>query len=73
VTFEELTWIHKRIPNLPKFQRWVFKKVRTYTAYKLERYGVTVDTTKLAYRSQACSRTDCDSTADNNREGTHFE
>ena len=41
--------------------------------YKLERYGVTVDTTKPAYTSQGCSRTDCDCVDEDNRDGKHFE
>lgn len=72
VAFENLTRIRQRISNLPKFQQWVFKKVQTYTAYKLERYGVTVATTNPQYTSQACSRTDCDCVAEANRDGKHF-
>jgi len=73
VAFEDLTRIRKRISNLPKFQQWLFKKVRRYTEYKLERYGVTVDTTKPAYTSQACSRTDCDCVDEDNRNSKQFE
>jgi transposase, IS605 OrfB family, central region len=72
VAFENLTRIRKRISNLPKFQQWLFKKVRKYTEYKLERYGVTVDTTNLDYTSQACSRTDCDCVDEDNRGGKQF-
>jgi len=73
VAFENLTRIRKRISDLPKFQQWLFKKVQNYTEYKLERYGVTVDTTKPQYTSQGCSRTDCDCVAEDNRDGKHFE
>jgi IS605 OrfB family transposase len=73
VAFENLTRIRKRISNLPKFQQWLFNKVRKYTEYKLERYGVTVETTKPAHTSQACSRTDCDCVDENNRDGKQFE
>jgi putative transposase len=73
IAFEDLTRIRKRISNLPKFQQWLFEKVRKYTEYKLERYGVTVDTTKPEYTSQACSRTDCDCVDEDNRDGKHFE
>ena len=73
VAFEKLTRIRKRISNLPKFQQWLFKRVRTYTEYKLERYGVTVDTTNPEYTSQACSRTDCDCVDEDNRDDKHFE
>ena len=52
VAFENLTRIRKRLSNLLKFQQWLFKKVRKYTEYKLEQYGVTVDTTKPEYTSQ---------------------
>lgn len=72
VAFEELTRIRQRISNLPKFQQWLFEKVRKYTAYKLARYGVTVDTTTPVYTSQACSRTDCYCVAEANRAGKHF-
>ncbi len=73
VAFEELTRIRKRISNLPKFQQWLFKKVQKYTEYKLERYGVTVETTTPEDTSQACSRTDCDCVDEDNRDGKHFE
>lgn len=73
VAFENLTRIQKRLSNLPKFQQWLFKKVRKYTEYKLERYGVTVDTTKPEYTSQGCSRTDCDCVDEDNRDGKHFQ
>jgi IS605 OrfB family transposase len=73
VAFENLTRIRKRISNLPKFQQWLFENVRKYTEYKLERYGVTVDTTNPADTSQACSRTDCDCVDEDNRDGKHFE
>jgi transposase len=73
VAFEDLTRIRKRISNLPKFQQWLFKKVRKYTEYKLERYGVTVETVKPAYTSQRCSHTDCDCVDEDNRDGKHFE
>lgn len=73
VAFEDLTRIRKRISNLPKFQQWLFKKVQKYTTYKLERYGVTVDTTTPSYTSQACSRTDCDCVDEDNRNGKQFE
>ena len=73
VAFEDLTRIRKRISNLPKFQQWLFKKVRKYTEYKLERYGVPVDTVKPNYTSQRCSHTDCDCVDEDNRDGTHFE
>ena len=73
VAFEELTRIRKRISNLPKFQQWMFTKVRKYTEYKLERYGVTVDTTRPAHTSQACSRTDCDCVAGASRDDKEFE
>jgi len=68
-----LTRIRKRISNLPKFQQWLFKKVQKYTEYKLERYGVTVDTVKPNYTSQRCSHTDCDCVEEDNRDGKHFE
>jgi transposase len=68
-----LTRIRKRSSNLPKFQQWLFENVRKYTEYKLERYGVTVDTTNPAETSQACSRTDCDCVDEDNRDGKHFE
>ena len=73
VAFENLTRIRHRISNLPKFQQWLFKTIRKYTEYKLERYGVAVDTTKPAYTSQACSRTDCDCVDEDNRDSKHFE
>jgi len=73
VAFEDLTRIRKRISNLPKFQQWLFKKVRKYTEYKLERYGVTVDTVKPNYTSQRCSHTDCGCVDEDNRDGKHFE
>jgi IS605 OrfB family transposase len=73
VAFEDLTRIRKRISNLPKFQQWLFKKVRKYTRYKLERYGVTVDTVKPNYTSQRCSRTDCDCVDEDNRDEKYFE
>ncbi len=73
VAFENLTRIRKRISNLPKFQQWLFKKVRKYTEYKLDRYGVTVDTTNPEYTSQGCSRTDCDCLDEDNRDGKQFE
>ncbi len=73
VAFENLTRIRKRISNLPKFQQWLFTKIRKYTEYKLERYGVTVDTTNPEYTSQGCSRTDCDCVDEDNRDGKHFE
>jgi putative transposase len=73
VAFENLTRIRKRISNLPKFQQWLFKKIQTYTEYKLEQYGVTVDTTKPEYTSQGCSRTDCDCVDEHNRDGKQFE
>ncbi len=73
VAFENLTRIRKRISNLPKFQQWLFKKVRKYTEYKLEQYGVTVDATNPEYTSQGCSRTDCDCVDEDNRDGKHFE
>ena len=73
VAFEELTRIRKRISNLPKFQHWLFNKVQKYTAYKLERYGVTVETINPADTSRACSRTDCDCVDEDNRDGKHFE
>lgn len=73
VVFEDLTRIRKRISNLPKFQQWLFRNVRNYTEYKLEQYGVTVGTTKPAYTSQACSRTDCGCVDEDNRDGKHFE
>ena len=73
VAFENLTRIRKRISNLPKFRQWLFKKVRNYTEYKLERYGVTVDTTKPEYTSQGCSRTDCDCVDEDNRDGKQFQ
>jgi IS605 OrfB family transposase len=73
VAFENLTRIRKRISNLPKFQQWLFKKVRKYTEYKLERYGVTVDTVESSYTSRACSHTDCDCVEEDNRDGKHFE
>jgi putative transposase len=73
VAFENLTRIRKRISNLPKFQQWLFKKVRKYTGYKLERYGVTVDTVKPNHTSQRCSHTDCDCVEEDNRDGKHFE
>jgi len=37
VASENLTRIRKRISNLPKLQQWLFKKVRKYTEFKLER------------------------------------
>ena len=73
VAFEDLTRIRKRISNLPKFQQWLFKRVRTYTEHKLQRYGVTVDTTNAEYTSQGCSHTDCDCVDEDNRDGKHFE
>jgi len=73
VAFEDLTRIRKRISNLPKFQQWLFKKVRKYTEYKLERYGVPVDTVKPKYTSQRCSHTECDCVDEDNRDGKHFE
>jgi len=73
VAFEDLTRIRKRISNLPKFQQWLFKKVQKYTEYKLERYGVTVDTTKPAYTSRACSHTACDCVNKDNRDEKQFD
>ena len=73
VAFEDSTRIRKRISNLPKFQQWLFRKVQKYTEYKLERYGVTVDTTNPADTSRACSHTECDCVAEDNRDGKHFE
>jgi IS605 OrfB family transposase len=73
VAFENLTRIRKRISNLPKFQQWLFKKVRKYTEYKLERHGVTVDTVEPSYTSRACSHTHCDCVEEDNRDGKHFE
>jgi len=73
VAFEDLTRIRKRISNLPKFQQWLFKKIQNYTEYKLERYGVTVETTTAAHTSQACSHTDCDCMTEDNRDEKQFE
>ena len=73
VAFEKLTRIRKHISNLPKFQQWLFNRVRMYTEYKLERYGVTVDTTNPEYTSQGCSRTDCDCVDEDNRDDKHFQ
>ena len=51
----------------------MFEKVRTYTEYKLERYGVTVDTTSPEGTSKACSRTDCDCVDGDNRDDEQFD
>lgn len=73
VVFETLTRIRKRIPNRPKFQQWVFDKIQSYTEAKLEPFGVTVATIRPDHTSQACSRTDCDCVAEDNRDNKTFE
>ncbi|GGL44860.1 transposase [Halarchaeum grantii] len=73
VVFENLTDIRKRISNLPKFQQWLFSKLSDYVEYKLEPYGVEVDTVNPAYTSQGCSRPDCECVSEHNRQDKTFE
>jgi len=73
VVFEALTDIRSRISNLPKFQQWLFSKLYETVEYKLEPYGVVVDTVNPAYTSQMCSRTDCNCVSKRNRDGKDFE
>ncbi len=72
VAFEELTRIRQRISTLPKFQQWFFRRIREYTEYKLEEYGIECQTANPRNTSKSCSRTDCDCVSDANREGKTF-
>ncbi|MFD1514152.1 RNA-guided endonuclease InsQ/TnpB family protein [Halomarina rubra] len=73
VVFEDLTRIRKRISNAPKFQQWLFKRIRTYTADKLELLGIKTATVNPRNTSKRCSHTDCESCTDANRSGSRFE
>jgi IS605 OrfB family transposase len=70
--FEDLTRIRQRISNLPKFQQWLFKRVRSYTEDYLELLGIDVDTVDPDYTSQRCSHSECDSCTQANLSGKEF-
>ncbi|MFD1515724.1 RNA-guided endonuclease InsQ/TnpB family protein [Halomarina rubra] len=72
VVFEDLTRIQKRISNAPKFQQWLFKRIQTYAADKLELQGIKADTVNPRYTSQRCSNSECESCTDANRAGKQF-
>ena len=72
VAFERLTHIRQRISRLPKFQQWFFRRVQEHTEYKLKEYGIDCRKVNPKDTSKGCSRTDCDCTADANRERKTF-
>jgi IS605 OrfB family transposase len=73
VVFEDLTRIRKRISNLPKFQQWLFKRIRRYAEDKLELLGIHTDTVNPRDTSKRCSHTECESNTKSNLSGKDFE
>ncbi|MFD1512524.1 RNA-guided endonuclease InsQ/TnpB family protein [Halomarina rubra] len=73
VVFENLTRIRKRISNLPKFQQWLFKRIRRYAEDKLELLGIETATVNPRNTSKRCSNTECDSCSRSNLSGKDFE
>lgn len=73
VVFEKLDGIRDRMANRPKYQDWMFKKVRTYVEYKLEPYGVDIVSVNPRNTSKQCSHTQCQHIAAENRAGKEFE
>lgn len=72
VVFEDLRHIRDRISNEPKYQQWLFDRVQEYVEYKLEPYGVVVDTVDPEDTSKQCSHTECGHVSDRNRDGKTF-
>lgn len=73
VVFEDLEGIRDRISNDSDYQQWMFERVQDYTRYKLEPYGVDVQTVYPRNTSKRCSHTDCQHVSDRNCTGKGFE
>jgi IS605 OrfB family transposase len=73
VAFEKLTRIRTRISNRPRFQQWLFGRIRAYATYKLEALGILVGEVSPRKTSKCCSNTECDSCTTSNRDEKMFE
>jgi putative transposase len=73
IALEALDDIRDDMPNHPKFQQWVFRRLRDYVEYKAAERGITVETVDPEYTSQTCSDTRCHHTSEDNRTDDRFE
>ena len=73
VVFEKLKGILARISNEPKYQQWMYKRIREGVEEKLAPYGVEVVEVDPRDTSRGCSHVGCGHVADANRSGKEFE
>lgn len=66
IAFEDLTDIHRTIPEANWFHLWAYRRLIQYVAYKAEDRGIETVQVDSAYTSQRCS--DCGYTSQKNRQ-----